>query len=62
MSWLRGVHEVGDVLAVPEDVPVGTYHLDIAILAEYRISSHLELNVGPEIKTSWITTVPLLFE
>jgi hypothetical protein len=54
MSWLRGIHEVGDVVAAPEDVPVWTYHLDIAILDEDRISSHVELTVEPEVTTSWI--------
>lgn len=53
MSWLPGTHEVEEVVAVPVDIPAGTYNLDIAILSEDGKAAHVELAIAGKRPDKW---------
>jgi hypothetical protein len=52
-SWLPGSHEIEDDVAVPENVPAGTYHLDVAILNQDGNTAHVELAIAGKRTDKW---------
>jgi hypothetical protein len=54
MQWLPGAsHVVTDVEIVPEQVPAGTYSLDVAILTEDGRSAHVDLAIEGKRGDRW---------
>jgi len=54
MQWLPGAfHVVEDVETVPEQVPAGTYSLDVAILTEDCRSAHVDLAIEGKRADRW---------
>jgi hypothetical protein len=52
-TWLPGTHEASDVLAIPADVPPGTYSVDVAILTEDGGYAHVELAIAGKRLDKW---------
>jgi len=53
MSWLPGPHAVEEVTVVPEEIPPGTYKLDIAVLGEDGKTAHVELAISGKRPDKW---------
>jgi hypothetical protein len=53
-QWLPGpIPQIEDTLVVPEDVPAGSYAIDVAILSEDGRSAHVELAIEGKRADRW---------
>ena len=53
-QWLPGVqHEVDDAVILPEDVPEGSYVLDVAILDQRGHAPFVDLAISGKRQDSW---------
>jgi hypothetical protein len=54
MRWLPGpVHEVEDIVAVPDKLQAGIYTLDVAILTKDGGSAHVDLAIAGKRADRW---------